>query len=135
MLNSSSRIALAVFAAALMGAAQAGPNIVPITAPAENSLRGVSLFLGETVAGHYRMFDGRIMVLKQRGSTIVANLDGVPLTPLMATSNGGLRAANDSMRISFAPANAKDDTTLVTVSLRVDGSAPFTLAAVSQPMR
>lgn len=51
----------------------------------------------------------------------------------MATSNGGLRAANDSMRISFAP--AKDDATLVTVSLRVDGSAPFTLAAVSQPMR
>ena len=133
MLNSSSRIALAVFAAALMGAAQAGPNTVPITAPADNSLRGVSPFLGETVAGHYRMFDGRIMVLKQRGSTIVANLDGVPLTPLMATSNGGLRAANDSMRISFAP--AKDDTTLVTVSLRVDGSAPFTLAAVSQPMR
>jgi hypothetical protein len=113
----------------MMGAAHAGPETVTVTGPAATPLRGLFPNEGDAVVGEYRMADGRVMVLRQRGRVILANLDGVPTTRLLAGESGILQAADDSMRLRFDN-DAKNDSTAVTVSLRSDGGNAITLASI-----
>ncbi len=128
MLKSSTRIALFAFVMALMGGAHAGPETVTVTGAAATPLRGLMPYEGDAVAGAYRLSDGRMLMLRQRGRVMVADLDGLPLTRLLASEGGSLQAADDSMRLRFA-SDPKSDETLVTVSLRDDGDKVLTLAA------
>jgi hypothetical protein len=134
MFASQTRIAFAALTLALMGVAHAGPETVTVTGPAAKPLRGLNPSEAEAIVGAYRMSDGRLMVLKQRGRAIVANLDGVPLTRLLAGEAGTLQAADDSMRMRFET-DPQTETTAVTVSLRVDGNSPVTLAAAKSTLR
>lgn len=127
--KSSIRIALSALVMAVVGAAHAGPETVTVTAPAATPLRGLFPSEGDAVVGEYRMSDGRLMVLRQRGRVILANLDGVPTTRLLAAEGGTLQSADDSMRLRFDN-DPKADTTAVTVSLRADGANVVTLASV-----
>jgi hypothetical protein len=133
MFTTSTRIALAVAAAAVMGVAQAGTDSVAITADA-SALRPVTLSQGDLVVGTYQMSDGRKLVLKQRGRALSADLDNVPLTRLMASGTSSFRSADDGMRLSFV-VNPATDTTDITVTLRADGGAPVALASLSPATR
>jgi hypothetical protein len=134
MFKSSTRIALGTLAIALVGAAYAGPETVTVTGAAPAPLRGLFPSEGDAVVGTYRMADGRAMVLRQRGRVILANLDGVPTTRLLAGERGTLQSADDSMRVRFDQ-DPKNDAAAVTVSLRVDGANVVTLASAKTVVR
>lgn len=134
MFKSSIRIALGTLAIALMGTAHAGPETVTVTGAAPAPLRGLFPSEGDAVVGTYRMADGRTMVLRQRGRVILAKLDGVPTTRLLAGEAGTLRSADDSMRLRFDK-DPQNDAAAVTVSLRVDDANVVTLASAKATVR
>ena len=129
MFISQTRLAFAACTLALMGAVHAAPETVTVTGTAPTPLRGLSLSEGDAVTGVYQMSDGRTMVLKQRGRAIVADLDGVPLTRLLAAAGGTLQSADDSMRLRYETDPLDSAATVVTVSLRQGSASPVNLAA------
>jgi len=126
-------VAAAAALAALGPVQAAEPASVEITA---SPLRGLNPSEGEAITGEYKMSDGRSMKLRQRGRVIVADLDGEPLTRLLAqTSASGvqLQAADGSMLMKFSD-NDADTARNVTVTL-VRGAESPSLALLAQPAR
>jgi hypothetical protein len=134
MFKTATRIALATITLALMGAAHADPQTVTVVGAAATPLRGLFPSEGAAIVGTYRLSDGRAMVLRQRGRAIVADLDGVPTTRLMAGAAGTLYAADDSMRLRFDN-DAQTEEAAVTVSLRTGGANVVTLASARTTVR
>ncbi len=135
MFTSQTRMAFAACTLALMGAAHAGPETITVTGPSPTPLRGLSPSEGDAVAGVYQMSDGRTMVLRQRGRAVVADLDGVPLTRLLAAAGGTLQSADDSMRLRYETDPHDSTATVVTVSLRQGSANPVNLAAAKSTLR
>jgi hypothetical protein len=136
MSKSSIRIALAAAALAAIaasGTAHAGMETVVITAPAAAQLPVVDPSDRDAIAGEYRLSDGRTLVLRTRGHTrFVAEIDGVPGTELLTRATH-LSSADKRMTMRFN--RDRDDVTLVTVSLAVDGGPTQTIASLSAPKR
>lgn len=82
-------------------------------------LRAVSPAQAKKMTGVYRMSDGRGMSLKRQGVWIQADLDCEPLTRLLASGDGQLRAPDGrmSMRFDF---KGECDGADVTVTLLAD---------------
>ena len=113
----------------LTGAAQAQtPSVEIIASP----LRAVKAQEADDLKGLYRMSDGRWMRLSYRLGTIVADLDGEPVTELRTVAARQLRSADGRMQMRFEVDSWLGRTDVAVTLLKGDAVAMLTSAPVER---
>jgi hypothetical protein len=110
----------------------ADPSIVVTAAPVAVPVRSVAD--RSDVAGIYRLADGRLLELRARPGTVVADLDGQPGSLVLRATDATTLSTADR-RVTMRFSRDRDDTMQVTLSTTVDGGAPQMLAALAAPKR
>lgn len=113
----------------LAGTAQAQPQTVEISAA---PLRSVKASEADDLKGLYRMSDGRWMRLTYRAGTIVADLDGEPVTELRAESPLQLRSVDGRMQMRFDVDSWLGRSDVTVTLLKGDTVAQLTSAAIER---
>lgn len=97
MLKTLSGIALAV----AMGWAIAAPQVIVIEG---TPVRPVTAKEAAALKGEFKMSDGRILTVNQKGRAVFAEIEGVPASEMKATGPTRLVSADGRMDLSFKAA-------------------------------
>lgn len=113
----------------LAGAVRAQkPSVEIIASP----LRPVAVHEADDLTGRYHMSDGRRMRLTYRPRSIVANLDGEPVTQLRAVSSRELRSADGRVKMRFEVDSWRGRTDVTVTLLKGETLAQLTNAAIKR---
>lgn len=115
----------------LTGAAQAQPPSTSVEIVA-SPLRAVKAHEADDLKGLYFMSDGRRMRLNYRLGTIVADLDGEPVTELRALSARELRSSDGRMQMRFDVDSWRDRIDVTVTLLKGATMAQLTSAAIER---
>lgn len=122
---------LSVLLVGLTGAAQAQPPSTSVEIVA-SPLRAVKAYEADDLKGLYFMSDGRLMRLSYRCGTIVADLDGEPVTELHAVSARQLRSADARMQMRFDVDSWLGRSDVTVTLLKGETVAQLTSAAIKR---
>ena len=83
---------------ALAGAVQGAPERIEVTSPTP---RSVTRAEAADVSGRYVLADGRTLNVASRGRRVIADLDNLPSTDLLALSPTRMVSSNGRLGLSF----------------------------------
>ena len=93
-----SKLLISITLCAFVGLAHAAPQSIIVVGEAPHQS---SLVDADAVRGSYQLSDGRTLEVGRRGRTVVADLEGLPTTELLAMSATHLRSADGRMNLRF----------------------------------